>query len=76
MDYRAAHARAWPMADGTRTARDVLETADGDIELRLAATVDGDTLRLDFTGSAAMNPGNLNCPLAVTRSACIFALRS
>lgn len=77
MDYTERRTRAClaAMADGTRTARDVLETADGDIELRLAATVDGDTLRLDFTGSAAMNPGNLNCPLAVTRSACIFALR-
>jgi len=77
MDYAERRTRACLLAmeDGTRTARDVLEGADGDIELALAATVDGDTLRLDFTGSAAMDPGNLNCPLAVTRSACIFALR-
>jgi N-methylhydantoinase B len=53
----------------------VLEGVDGDLELRVAATVDGDRLILDFTGSAAQDPGNLNCPLAVTRSACLFAVR-
>ena len=42
---------------------------------RVAATVDGDRLILDFRGSAAQDPGNLNCPLAVTRSACLFAVR-
>ena len=41
----------------------------------LAATVAGDRLILDFRGSAAQDPGNLNCPVAVTRSACLFALR-
>ena len=30
---------------------------------------------LDFAGSAAQHAGNLNCPLAVTRSACLFAVR-
>jgi N-methylhydantoinase B len=30
---------------------------------------------LDFTGSAVQHAGNLNCPLAVTRSACLFAVR-
>ena len=30
---------------------------------------------LDFSGSAPQHEGNLNCPLAVTRSACLFALR-
>lgn len=77
MDYAERRTRASLAAipDGTRTARDVLEGRDGDLELRLAATVAGDTLRLDFTGSAGMDPGNLNCPLAVTVSACLFALR-
>jgi N-methylhydantoinase B len=61
--------------DGDREARDVLEGRAGDIELVLRATVAGDTLTLDFTGSAGMDAGNLNCPLAVTRSACLFAVR-
>jgi N-methylhydantoinase B len=32
-------------------------------------------MELDFTGSAEQHRGNLNCPLAVTLSACYFALR-
>ncbi len=63
------------LKDGTRSARDVLEAREGDLELLLNATVDGDRLTLDFTGTAAQHEGNLNCPLAVTRSACYFAIR-
>src|SRR5204863_4535876 len=47
----------------------------GDIELRLTARVAGDEISLDFTGSADQYEGNLNCPLAVTKSACYFAVR-
>ena len=61
--------------DGVHRARDVLEAADGDLELVLEARVDGDRLQLDFTGTAPQHDGNLNCPLAVTRSACYFAVR-
>jgi N-methylhydantoinase B len=63
------------LPDGVHTARDLLEAADGDLALALTATVDGERLVLDFAGSAAQHPGNLNCPLAVTRSACYFAVR-
>jgi N-methylhydantoinase B len=77
LDYAERRTRACIAAlpDGTRTARDVLEAADGDLELRLAATVKGERLVLDFSGSAMQHDGNLNCPLAVTRSACYFAVR-
>jgi N-methylhydantoinase B len=77
LDYAERRTRAClaELQDGTRRAVDVLEGVDGDLELRVAATVDGDRLVLDFTGSAAQDPGNLNCPLAVTRSACLFAVR-
>ncbi len=77
LDYAERRARAClrDLPDGTRTAVDVLEGADGDIELRLRATVDGDRIVLDFTGSADQHDGNLNCPLAVTRSACVFAVK-
>jgi N-methylhydantoinase B len=77
LDYAERRTRAClaDLPDGTREAVDVLEGVDGDLELRVAATVDGDRLILDFTGSAAQDPGNLNCPLAVTRSACLFAVR-
>jgi N-methylhydantoinase B len=61
--------------DGVRSATDVLEAREGDLRLTLEATVAGDKLRLDFSGSAPQHAGNLNCPLAVTRSACYFAIR-
>jgi N-methylhydantoinase B len=77
LDYAERRTRACLAAlpDGPREARDVLEAIDGDLELRLIATVDGDRLILDFDGSAGQDPGNLNCPLAVTRSAAYFAVR-
>jgi N-methylhydantoinase B len=77
LDYSERRTRACiaAMGDGERTARDVLEAADGDLELALRATVSGERLVLDFAGSAAQHAGNLNCPRAVTVSACLFALR-
>jgi N-methylhydantoinase B len=83
LDYaeRRTRARLAELEDGAREARDVLEAAaleDGeapDLELRVRATVAGEELKLDFTGSAAQHDGNLNCPLPVTLSACYFALR-
>jgi N-methylhydantoinase B len=72
---RRTRAALAALDDGTREAHDVLEAVDGDLHLQLAATIDGDTLTLDFTGSAPQHDGNLNCPLAVTVSACWFAVR-
>jgi N-methylhydantoinase B len=76
-DYAERRTRACLAAlpDGTRHARDVLEARSGDLALEVAATVRGDELELDFTGSAGQDAGNLNCPLAVTVSACLLALR-
>lgn len=77
LDYAERRTRACiaAMPDGTREATDVLEMPDRDVELRVCATVHGDTLTLDFSGSVPQVDGNLNCPLAVTRSACFFAVR-
>jgi N-methylhydantoinase B len=77
LDYAERRTRACIAAlpDGPRGARDVLEAIEGDLEIVLEARVQGDRLILDFTGSAAQHEGNLNCPLAVTRSACYFAIR-
>ncbi len=76
-DYaeRRTRARLAEIEDGERSAADVLEAVEGDLELRLRATVTGEALTLDFTGTSDQHEGNLNCPLAVTMSACIFALR-
>ena len=63
------------MRDGESTATEVLEGREGDIELRLRASVRGDALELDFDGSAEQVVGNLNCPLSVTKAACFYAVR-
>ncbi len=77
LDYSERRTRACidALPDGVREARDVLEASEGELEVRLRATVEGDRITLDFTGTAAQHDGNLNCPLAVTRSACYFAIR-
>jgi N-methylhydantoinase B len=77
LDYSERRTRACLAAlpDGVVHAQDVVEAAEGDLVLRLRAAVEGERLLLDFSGSAPQHEGNLNCPLAVTRSACLFALR-
>ena len=77
LDYSERRTRAClaELPDGLRTGEDFLEAAEGDLVLRLRAEVRGERLILDFSGSAPQHPGNLNCPLAVTDSACLFALR-
>ncbi|MBA3867406.1 MAG: hydantoinase B/oxoprolinase family protein [Solirubrobacterales bacterium] len=76
---RRTRAALADLPDGVYEAEDVLEddtaTSARDVVLRLAATIDGDSLRLDFSGTDAQVRGNLNCPLSVTRSAAIFAVR-
>ncbi len=77
LDYAERRTRACigALGEGVREAEDVLEAPAGDLTLRLKATVEEERLVLDFTGSADQHEGNLNCPLAVTRSACWFAVR-
>ena len=78
LDYSERRTRAClaALADGVRSAKDVLEATEGDLVLRLRSVLDGEELLLDFAGSAPQHDGNLNCPLAVTRSACLFAMRA
>ena len=77
LDYAERRTRACleELDDGVRTARDLLEAREGDLQIVLEATVDGGRLTLDFSGTAEQHEGNLNCPLAVTHSACYFAIR-
>ncbi|MCW2970408.1 MAG: hypothetical protein JWO23_1535 [Solirubrobacterales bacterium] len=77
LDYSERRTRGCLAAlpDGARESEDVLEAPAGDLPLRLRAVVAGERLLLDFTGSSPQHEGNLNCPLAVTRSACLFAVR-
>ena len=69
---RAALAR---LPDGRGEAEDVVEAADGDLPIRCTVEIAGDAIGIDFTGTASQYDGNLNCPLAVTKSACYFAVR-
>ncbi|MGO9489449.1 MAG: hydantoinase B/oxoprolinase family protein [Solirubrobacteraceae bacterium] len=77
LDYCERRTRAClaELGSGLRATEDVLEAREGDLTLRLRAELDEQGLLLDFAGSAAQHPGNLNCPLAVTASACMFAVR-
>ncbi len=77
LDYaeRRTSACIAALTDRDVQAEDVLEGRDSDLILRLHASVEGERLILDFAGSAPEHDGNLNCPLAVTRSACYFAVR-
>ncbi len=77
LDYteRRTRARLAGLPDGEWEAEDVLEGPDGDIALRVRAAIAGDGLRLDFSDSDDQVDGNLNCPLAVTKSAAFFAVR-
>ncbi len=64
------------LPDGRFEAADALEPAGGgELELHATVTIDGDELEIDFAGTANQHDGNLNCPLAVTRSACYFVVR-
>ena len=72
---RRVRAALAALPDGRYEAVDVLEAADGDLELRAAVTIDGDEVAIDFAGTSPQHDGNLNCPLAVTESACAFVLR-
>jgi N-methylhydantoinase B len=64
--------------DGTYTFADVLDD-DGrgntDLPVEVAVTVDGDTVRVDFAGTADQTEGPINAVLAVTCSATYYAIR-
>jgi N-methylhydantoinase B len=72
---RAMRAGIARLPDGRYEAQDVLEPIAGDLELHAAVTIAGDGVTIDFDGTSPQDPGNLNCPLAVARSACFYVVR-
>jgi N-methylhydantoinase B len=62
--------------DGRYEAADVLEPHEGELELRVAVTIAGEEVDIDFDGTSPQHEGNLNCPLAVARSASYFVVRA
>jgi N-methylhydantoinase B len=63
------------LPDGRFEAADVLEAIEGELELRAAVTIAGEAIEIDFAGTSPQHDGNLNCPLAVARSACFYVVR-
>jgi 5-oxoprolinase (ATP-hydrolysing) len=61
------------LAGGERTFADAMD--DGTpVRVRLVAA--GERMEIDFAGSGAVHPGNLNAPRAVVRAAVIYVLRA
>jgi len=61
------------------TATDYLEgdgVIDADLEIRVRIEIQDGVFLADFTGTRDAAPGNVNCPIAVTRSAVLFVVRT
>ena len=69
--------RDWP--EGSYTFEDPIESVvDGHTTpapIRVTATIDGETVTFDFSGTCPSIYGSLNAPLSVTRSACYYVVR-
>jgi N-methylhydantoinase B/oxoprolinase/acetone carboxylase alpha subunit len=72
---RVVRAGIRTLPDGRYVGSDALETNDGLLPIRAGVTIAGDSIEIDFAGTAPQHAGNLNCPLAVTRSACFYVVR-
>lgn len=73
---RAAIA-AWP--NGAYSFEDVIELIEGDrltlTPIRVTATIAGDEITFDFSGTAPVVHGSLNAVIAITQSACYYVMR-
>lgn len=79
LDYAERRTRAaiTAMPDGVWTHEEAIEgdgVTDADLIIRVRLEIRGDRMRVDFTGTDPAGPGNLNCPIAVTRSSVFFAV--
>jgi N-methylhydantoinase B len=72
---RVVRAAIRELPDGRFEGSDLLEARTGMLEIHAAVTIAGDSIDIDFEGTAPQYDGNLNCPLAVTRSACFYVVR-
>lgn len=81
LEYSAQRTRAViaSMPDGTYTAEGFLDD-DGlhqgkPLAIRVAVTIKGDKLTVDFSGSAPQMAGGGNCPMATTRSVAHYGVK-
>jgi N-methylhydantoinase B len=63
------------LPDGEYTFTDFMEFQGALLPIRVAVTIEGDSLGADFNGSAAQIEGNINAVEAVTRSCLYYAVR-
>jgi N-methylhydantoinase B len=77
LDYgeRRMNAAIRRIPDGVYRFEDAMELGDEDVAIRVAVSIDGESLHADFTGTADQVPANFNAVEAVTRSCLYFAVR-
>ncbi len=66
------------LTDGTYAAESEVEgdgVTDDDLPIRVAVKIAGQSIEIDFAGTAPAAAGNVNAPFAVTRAACTFAVK-
>jgi N-methylhydantoinase B len=74
---RRARELVGKLSDGRYRACGEIEgdgNSDDDFAIEVSVTIENDGMDVDFEGTAPQVAGNVNCPLAVTRAACFFAL--
>jgi N-methylhydantoinase B len=81
LDYaeRRTKAALSRLPSAIMTAVDRLEgdgVTDEDLEIRVTIQVRDGIFHADFAGTHDAAPGNVNCPIAVTRSAVLFVVRT
>ena len=67
------------LPSATMTAVDYLEgdgVTDEDLEIRVTIAIRDGVFHADFAGTHGAAAGNVNCPIAVTRSAVLFVVRT
>ena len=75
---RAMRAEIASLPDGRYEAVDHVDGFGDEpepIEIRVALTIRGDTLDIDFTGTSEQVDASLNCPLGLIHAACYCAIR-
>lgn len=76
---RIARRMLGTIPDGTYCFEDWMDddgAGQSDIVIRLAVTVSGSDVCVDFAGTAAQVRGNINCPLSVAAAAVFYVFRS
>lgn len=75
--FTRATVAGWP--DGVYAFEDVIELIEGDrltlTPIRVTATIAGDEITFDFSGTAPVVYGSLNAVIAITQSACYYVMR-